>query len=127
MRAACGFATTLLKVYLLTVFDMVSRWHKEVELHVFVDDVDVNASHDTADAAAFAVAKATNRILTVFERLGLKVGISKCMVLGSCKKVKDKLATFMGGLSRGSEIPLKTWGKSSECNTLCSNVGCPAS
>ena len=84
--AGCGFATTLLKVYLLTVFDMLSRWHKEVELHVFVDDVDINATHDTADGAAWAGAKATDRLLTEFERLGLKVGLHKCLSLAHARR-----------------------------------------
>ena len=80
-------------------------------LHVFVDDVDLNATHAIADEAAFAVAKATERLLAEFEGLGLKVGIHKCMVLDSCKKVRDRLVAQMGGLSRGCEIPLKSWGK----------------
>ena len=57
------------------------------------------------------VAKATDRLLTEFERLGLKVGLHKCMVLGSCKKVKDRLLAHMNVLSRGRCIPIKIWGK----------------
>ena len=76
-----------------------------------VDDVDLNATQDTADGAAFVVAKATDRLLTEFERLGLQVGLRKCMVLGSCKLVKDRLAAHMSVLSRGRCIPLKVWGK----------------
>ena len=109
--AGCSFATTLLKVYLLSVFDMLSRWHSGVELHVFVDDVDFNATHAVADQAAFEVAKAAERLLTEFERLGLKVGIHKCMVLGSSKAVRDKLMAHLGGLSRACDIPLRSWGK----------------
>ena len=72
---------------------------------MFVDDVDINATQDTADDAAFVVAKATDRLLTEFERLGLQVGLHKCMVLGSCKMVTDRLMVHMSVLSRGRCIP----------------------
>ena len=109
--AGCSFATTLLKVYLIKVFDMLSRWHSGVELHVFVDDVGMNATQSTPDETAEQLGRATERLLTELDRLGLKVGIHKCMVLGSSKAVRDALARFMGGLARACEIPLQAWGK----------------
>ena len=125
--AGCGFAATLLKVYLLSVLDMLPKWHREVELHVFVDDVDINATRNTADDAAFVVSKATERLLTEFKRLGLKVGLHKCMVLGSCKKVKDRLLVHISVLSRGRCIPIKVWGKKLGSNTPCNSAGFQAS
>ena len=48
--AGCVFATTLLKVYTIKLFDMMWRWYPELSLHVFVDDVDMNATADTEEA-----------------------------------------------------------------------------
>ena len=105
--AGCGFATTLLKVYLIRVFDMMVQWHRGIQLHVFVDDVDVNSTQDTAADAAKVVAKATERLLTEFERLKLRVGGRKGTVLGSHKTVRDQLIQAMSVHPRGRDIPLK--------------------
>ena len=65
--AGCGFATTLLKVYTIKLFDMMWRWYPELSLHVFVDDVDMNTTADTEEASFREVAKGTQRLLTEFK------------------------------------------------------------
>ena len=64
--AGCGMATTLLKVYMLRVFDALSRYHPDVEIHAYVDDVDLSASKVAAEAAAAALAAATRAPLRLF-------------------------------------------------------------
>ena len=65
--AGCGMATTLLKVYTLRLFDALSRWHPRVELHVYVDDVDLYAAHRCPRQAADRLSGATRLLLQVFE------------------------------------------------------------
>ena len=72
MIAGCGFATNLLKVYMIIVLDLIHRWFP-VQLHVFVDDVDLNAIRGSPGEAAQAVAAAAERLLTEFGRV-LKLG-----------------------------------------------------
>ena len=68
--AGCGFATTLLKVYTIKLFDMMWRWYPELSLHVFVDDVDMNTTTDTEEASFREVANGTQRLLTEFKSSG---------------------------------------------------------
>ena len=110
--AGCGFATTLLKVYTIKVFDVMWRWYPELSLHVFVDDVDMNATADSEEASSREVARGTQRLLTEFKRvLGLTAGISKCVLLGSTPGVRNQLAAAMAALPRGQQIAVKSWGK----------------
>ena len=110
--AGCGFATTLLKVYTIKVFDMMWRWYPEVQLQVFVGDVDINSTADTEDATSHEVVKATGRLLTEFHRfLCLEVGIHKCVLLGSSAGVRARLTAATNALPRERRIPVRTWAK----------------
>ena len=112
LNAGCGFATTFLKVYTIKLFDMMWRWYPELSLYVFVDDVDINNTAESAEASSREVAKGTQRLLTEFKRvLGLKAGISKCVLLGSTPAVRNHLTTAMAALPRGQQIKVKPWGK----------------
>ena len=39
--AGCGMPTTLLKVYMLRVFDALSRYHPGIDIYTYVGDVDL--------------------------------------------------------------------------------------
>ena len=81
-------------------------------MHVFVDDVDMNATADSEEASFREVANGTHRLLTEFKRvLGLKPGINKCVFLGSTPGVRNRLAASMAALPRGQQIAVKPWGK----------------
>ena len=79
---------------------------------MFVDDVDINSTGETAEATSHEVIRATRRLLTEFERvLGLKVGIHKSVLLGSTSGVRRRLMDAMRALPRERRIPVQVWGK----------------
>ena len=45
-------ATTLLKVYTIELFDALHRWYPQVDLHVYVGDVDLFCARPKAQEAA---------------------------------------------------------------------------
>ena len=110
--AGCGFATTFLKVYAIKIFDMMWRWYPEIQLHVFVDDVDMNNTARTEQSSSHEVVRATTRLLTEFQRvLGLRPGISKCVLMGSTATIRTQLMEAMKALPPEQRIPVKPWGK----------------
>ena len=83
-------ATTLLKVYMLRVFYALSRYHPDVEIHTYVDDVDMSASKVAASSAALTLAAATRALLRLFDTaLLLQVAYYKCVVLASSSNVEE--------------------------------------
>ena len=61
--AGCGMATTLLKVYMLRVFDSLSRYHPGIDLHTYVDDVDLASQKSEASQAADVLAAAARMLV----------------------------------------------------------------
>ena len=66
--AGCGMATTLLKVYMLRVFGTLSRYHPGIDLHTYVDDVDLASQQSEAQQAADSLAAAARTLVTLLER-----------------------------------------------------------
>ena len=67
-------ATTLLKVYMLRVFDTLSRYHPGIDLRTYVDDVDLASQRSEANQAADVLAAAARTLVMLLERaLRLKV------------------------------------------------------
>ena len=105
-------ATTLLKVYTLTVFDSLSRYHRGVELHVYVDDVDLYAAHSCPRAAYAALAQAANFLLTTFENaLLLQVACHKCVLLASNITSDRELRDRMRRWRPLARVTVRSWGQ----------------
>ena len=106
--AGCGMATTLLKVYTIELFDALRKWHPRVELHVYVDDVDLFCAQRRAADAADALTGAARLLLQVFERaLCLQVAFQKCVLLATSADVGVRLQK--GLASTG--LSIKPWGE----------------
>ena len=89
-------ATTLLKTYTLTLFDAIGRWHPRVELHVYVDDVDLFTTSPNARTAADALSQAADFLLDAVERaLRLEVAFHKCVLLVSSASTGGHLQRAM--------------------------------
>ena len=100
-------ATTLLTVYALCLFDALSRWHPHVELHVYVDDVDLYVAHTCPRQAADRLSGATRLLLQVFEGvLQMQVAYQKCVLLASSSNVDGHLRNNL----RSTGIRLRSWG-----------------
>ena len=101
-------ATTLLKVYMLEVFDALSRYHPGVELRCYVDDVDLFCARRQGVEAAERLAAAAVRLLDLFERaFRLRVAHHKCVLLGSSLQTGDRLRHLL----RNTGVRLEAWGK----------------
>ena len=101
-------ATTLLKVYTLKVFDALRKWHPRVELHVYVDDVDLFCARPRASEAADDLAGAAKLLLKVFDQaLLLQVAFQKCVLLAASADAEVRLRKHL----RHTGLTIQKWGK----------------
>eukprot|EP00973_Karenia_brevis_P045392 6287233-Karenia_brevis.AAC.1 len=70
--AGCTFATTLLRVVLIEILDAGCRLYPQIELYVYIDDIDLGVS-GTAEAVVETCASATRMMVLGLEN---KLGAS---------------------------------------------------
>ena len=71
---------------------MPCAWHRDFELHVYVDDVVLNAAHRRPDVAADRLSQAAKLLLKVFKKtLHLQIAFQKCVLLAASSNVDGRL------------------------------------
>ena len=90
--AGCPLATTLVKVYYARAFDdLVQRIPKEIELDVFLDDIDMTMEGEKEQVVE-GLARAHEELrITVTEALKGRIAEAKTMVAGSSREVTRNL------------------------------------
>ena len=110
--AGCGMATTLLKVYTLTLFDAICKWHPQVDIHVYVDDVDLFTVSPSMRTASTNLTNAADFLLAMFEKaLRLQVAHHKCVLLASSAKVEVQVRKDIRHKPHIACVQLQSWGK----------------
>ena len=95
--AGCGFATSLLRVVLLSPLDALLRCWGSLKLYVAVDDLTL-AAHGRLRDIELAISKGTDSLCVELERLGLEISLTKGNVissnLGAGQRVTRKLSRW---------------------------------
>ena len=105
--AGCSMASTLLKLYMLTVFDTMTKFYTHMELDVFADDIDMATSSSSKQEVVTRTVAAAKRLVWLLENvLHMKVSTAKCRILASHKWVKDQLQLRL----QGTGLQVAKWG-----------------
>ena len=98
ITAGWAFATTELRLILITTVELACRWWPRAQITVYVDDITVAVS-DALDAAARIVARVIDYFVTVLEGgLKLEVSVAKSVVVAS--RLKLALAAAQASRTR---------------------------